>query len=150
MALPTQFELGTDGARTIVAGVDGSEQSLRAASFAAGWARRDGSALVCVYVQRWHAAASQDPHAAMICEQGEREVVAKLRRDLLDAQTRWGVRAELVVRRGDPTSELAKVADEVRADSVVVGRSTKVGHERLGSTGGKLIRAGRWPVTVVP
>lgn len=41
-------------------------------------------------------------------------------------------------------------ADEVLADSVVDGASTKAGHRLVGSTAVRLVRAGRWPVTVVP
>jgi hypothetical protein len=33
-----------------------------------------------------------------------------------------------VVARGDPYSELRRVDDEVRADAVIVGASTKAGH----------------------
>jgi nucleotide-binding universal stress UspA family protein len=42
------------------------------------------------------------------------------------------------------------VADEVRADAVVVGASTKAGHRLVGSLAVRLVKAGRWPVTVVP
>ena len=34
--------------------------------------------------------------------------------------------------------------------AVVVGRSTKMLHRVAGSLAIKLVRAGRWPVTVVP
>ncbi|MCU1663055.1 MAG: universal stress protein UspA, partial [Pseudonocardia sp.] len=52
--------------------------------------------------------------------------------------------------RGDPFTELARIADEVRADAVVVGASTQAGHRLIGSLAVRLVRAGRWPVTVVP
>jgi nucleotide-binding universal stress UspA family protein len=42
------------------------------------------------------------------------------------------------------------VADEVRADAVIVGASTKAGHRFVGSLAVRLVKAGRWPVTVVP
>ena len=51
---------------------------------------------------------------------------------------------------GDPYHELRRVADEVRADAVVVGASTKAGHRLVGSLAVRLVKAGRWPVTVVP
>ena len=45
------FELGTDGPLTIVAGIDGSETSMRAGAYASGLARRQGAKLALVYVQ---------------------------------------------------------------------------------------------------
>src|SRR5262245_20804660 len=41
-----RFELGTDGPKTLVVGVDGSTTSLRAGAYAAGLARRQGAHLV--------------------------------------------------------------------------------------------------------
>ncbi len=38
------------------------------------------------------------------------------------------------------------VADEVHADAIVVGAS----EQRIGSLAVRLVRDGRWPVTVVP
>ena len=46
-----QFERGTDGPKVIVAGIDGSESSMRAAAYAAGLARRQNAMLALVYVQ---------------------------------------------------------------------------------------------------
>ena len=55
-----------------------------------------------------------------------------------------------ITARGDPFNELRRVADEVRADAVIVGASTKAGHRWIGSLAVRLVKAGRWPVTVVP
>src|SRR6478736_9971556 len=46
-----RFERGTDGPKVIVAGVDGSDSSWRAAAYAAGLARRQNALLALVYVQ---------------------------------------------------------------------------------------------------
>lgn len=61
-----------------------------------------------------------------------------------------GVPAEFRAVRGDPYTELTRIADDVRADAVVVGASTQAGHRFVGSLAVRLVRAGRWPVTVVP
>lgn len=53
-------------------------------------------------------------------------------------------------RRGDAYTELCKAADESRADLVVVGSSEQAGHRLVGSVATRLVRAGRWPVIVVP
>jgi nucleotide-binding universal stress UspA family protein len=65
------------------------------------------------------------------------------------AKTR-GVSVELVIGRGDAFTELTRIATEVRADAVVVGASTRAGHRLAGSMAVKLVRAKRWPVTVLP
>ena len=46
------FELGTDGPKVILVGLDDSVTSMRAGAYAAGLARRQGARLVCVYVER--------------------------------------------------------------------------------------------------
>jgi nucleotide-binding universal stress UspA family protein len=42
------------------------------------------------------------------------------------------------------------VAKQVRAEVIVVGASESAGHRLVGSLAVRLVRAGRWPVTVVP
>jgi nucleotide-binding universal stress UspA family protein len=61
-----------------------------------------------------------------------------------------GVEIELLVRQGDPYQVLSEVADELRADCVVVGSSESLGHRVAGSIAVRLVRGARWPVTVVP
>ena len=46
--------------------------------------------------------------------------------------------------------EIIRVATELRADAVVVGASSRFGHRFVGSMAVRLVKAGRWPVTVVP
>ena len=57
---------------------------------------------------------------------------------------------EIVVRKGDPFTEFVRLADERRVEAVVVGASMHLGHRVAGSMAVRLIRVGRWPVTVVP
>ena len=52
------FELGTDGPKVILVGLDGSVTSMRAGAYAGGLARRQGARLVCVYVERLSAVSS--------------------------------------------------------------------------------------------
>ena len=61
-----------------------------------------------------------------------------------------GVGVANAVAEGDPFTELCRIADETRADAVVGGASAHVGHRLVGSLAVRLVRAGRWPVTVVP
>ncbi|WP_037683121.1 universal stress protein [Streptomyces griseus] len=146
-----QFELGTDGPKVIVVGLDGSDSSFRAAAYAAGLARRQRALLAVVYVQPVMAAG-----AAMGAPvAGTTDAIAdELVREIRDATERvkgvFDVRWEFHTFHGDPYSGLVKAADELRADAVVVGASEQAGHRIVGSVAVRLVKAGRWPVTVVP
>jgi nucleotide-binding universal stress UspA family protein len=148
------FELGTDGPMVILVGIDDSVTSLRAGAYAVGLARRQGARLVCVYVEQPSAlyGATAGAGAAVIAEQERAftETAADLKRRIEEGAADRGVRITFVVAAGDPYHELRRVADEVRADAVVVGASTKAGHRLVGSLAVRLVKAGRWPVTVVP
>jgi nucleotide-binding universal stress UspA family protein len=148
------FELGTDGPTALVVGVDGSETSLRAAAYAAGLARRQHARLVVVYARRRPAGVVTIADTSGIAVRGvleaQDEVELELREALRAHGSGWRFDAELVVREGDPLTVLCEVAREVRADAVVVGSSMSRGHRIAGSLAVRLVRAARWPVTVVP
>ena len=148
------FELGTDGPKVILVGVDDSVTSLRAGAYAAGLARRQGARLVCVYVEQitalYGAAAGAAAGAVAAQDEALQETAADLRREAEDGARRLGIPLTFVTARGDPYTEIRRVADEVRADAVIVGASTKAGHRWIGSLAVRLVKAGRWPVTVVP
>ena len=88
--------------------------------------------------------------AARAALETQDQIEAQLRAEL-DRQARvWGLHARLEAQSGDALSVLTEVADQVRADAVIVGSSRSVGHRVAGSLAVRLIRCGRWPVTVVP
>jgi nucleotide-binding universal stress UspA family protein len=145
------FELGTDGPKVIMVGLDGSDSSWRATAYAGGLARRQNALLAIVYVQPLMGMAEAygadvagvtaevaDDLARQIQEQAERVKDVYV--------TRW----KFLTRRGDAYTGLASAADELEADAVVVGASEKAGHRLVGSVAVRLVKAGRWPVTVVP
>jgi nucleotide-binding universal stress UspA family protein len=148
------FELGTDGPTAILVGVDGSPTSLRAGAYAAGLARRQGARLVAVYVWPVFSMVAAMPGAdgGVAASQGEAfsEISDDLRRQVEQGSQERGISVTFVARRGDPFTELGRVAEETRADAVVVGASAKAGHRLVGSLAVRLVRAGKWPVTVVP
>ncbi len=149
--LPAGFERGTDGPKVIVAGVDGSDTSWRAAAYAAGLARRQHALLAVVYVQPLlTGGAALGAPVAEVTEEVAEELLAEIR----DAAERLrggpGVRWEFHTFRGDPYQGLVQAADDLKADAVVVGASKHAGHRIVGSVAVRLVKAGRWPVTVVP
>jgi nucleotide-binding universal stress UspA family protein len=149
-----RFELGTDGPSTLVVGVDGSPTSLRAAAYAAGLARRQRTRLIIVYARKRPASfvsiADTTGLAAKEAMDAQDEVEAQLREAMRTQGRLWDIDAHLIVRYGDPLSVLTEVAKEVKADAVIVGSSSSLGHRITGSLAIRLVRSGRWPVTVVP
>ncbi|WP_043486280.1 MULTISPECIES: universal stress protein [Streptomyces] len=149
--LPASFERGTDGPKVIVVGVDGSDSSWRAASYAAGLARRQRALLAVVYVQPVLAAgAALGASVAQTTEQVAEELIQEIRRATEQLRGVFEVRWEFHTFRGDPYNGLVQAADELKADAVVVGASEQAGHRFVGSVAIRLVKAGRWPVTVVP
>ncbi len=144
------FEFGTDGPSLILVGVDGSRTSLRAAAYAGGLARRQGSRLLAVYVSRIPASASAAPGGAAVMSETFEQIADELEHLMLSRADETGVAAEFRSVRGDPLAELTKVAAQMHADLVVVGASEHLGHRIVGSLASRLVRAGKWPVTVVP
>ncbi|WP_433462936.1 universal stress protein [Spirillospora sp. CA-128828] len=144
------FEYGMDGPKVIVVGVDGSETALRAGAYAWGLARRGGARLVVVHVAPVASLTTLTPGGAAVMRETADEIAAEIRRELAAAAGRDRVAYEFVTEQGDPYTVLARVADESRADAVVVGASAQAGHRFIGSVAVRLVRTGRWPVTVVP
>ncbi|MER6416111.1 universal stress protein [Streptomyces humidus] len=146
-----QFERGTDGPKVVLVGVDGSPSSLRAAAYAGGLARRQHALLAVVYVQPVMAtgAALGAPVAETTDEIAE-DLVAHIREVTERTRGIFDVRWEFHTFRGDPYGGLVKAADRLKADAVVVGASEQAGHRIVGSVAVRLVKAGRWPVTVVP
>ena len=146
------FELGTDGPLVIMAGVDGSESSVRAAAYAAGLARRQGAKLALVYIQPYPASVSPSAASEMIA--AGRSTAEDLRRQMAEAAERIPegtvVRWEFYTGEGDPYHGLCDFAVKLKADAVVIGASQKAGHRIVGSVAIRLVKAGKWPVTVVP
>ncbi|WP_371675547.1 universal stress protein [Streptomyces sp. NBC_01276] len=147
----TGFERGTDGPKVILAGIDGSESSLRAAAYAAGLARRQNALLALVYVQPVMAAgASLGVPVGETTGEIAEGIIAEVRASAERLKGIFEVRWQFHTFRGDPYQGLMGAAEELKADAVVVGASERAGHRIVGSVAVRLVKAGRWPVTVVP
>jgi nucleotide-binding universal stress UspA family protein len=147
------FELGTDGPTAILVGVDGSTTSLRAASYAAGLARRQHARVTAVYVAPVASLGAAGPGGADLVaarHQAFRQAAEDMRQRAEEVSSELGISVTFIAAEGDPFTELRRIADETRADAVVVGASAHAGHRLVGSLAVRLVRAGRWPVTVVP
>jgi nucleotide-binding universal stress UspA family protein len=150
---PGEFELGTDGPSVILVGVDDSVTGLRAASYAAGLARRQGARAVMVHVTPFGGvglAGAAGPSVLAAENEAYGQVARQLGARAAEAARELGIPVTFMVAHGDPYHEITRIAHETRADAIVVGASMQAGHRIMGSLAVRLVRAGKWPVTVVP
>ena len=137
----------------ILVGVDDTTTSLRAASYAAGLARRQGAKVTAVFVAPIASFGAATPGGAELAaaqRESVRQTADSLRHRAEEGARDLGIPLTFIVAEGDAYAEIRRIADEIRADAVVIGASTKAGHRLIGSLAVRLVRAGRWPVTVVP
>ena len=148
-----EFELGTDGPSAILVGVDDSVTGLRAAAYAAGLARRQRARVLMVYVAPISGGglASSAGPAVLAAENEAHDEIAKELAERADLTAReLGISVTFTHAHGDAYQQITRIAEETRADAIVVGASLSAGHRLLGSLAVRLVRAGKWPVTVVP
>lgn len=149
----SQPEHRNDGPRVIVVGVDGGNASMRAAAYAMGVARRHCSELIAVRVDPYVpsvatvAATSASP---CLSPAHDSAVDRRLRDQLISDARTWRTKVSVVVRHGDPATELARAAEESEADMVVLGASKNLRYVLSGSLSQRLLRRQRWVLTVVP
>ena len=126
---------------------EGPQPSRHAAAYAVGLGRREGTRLVGVWVRPKVAYADTFSQTPGAIGQKRKESEAQLRERAARAEEHFRLTPGcIMIREGDPATELMKAADEVNADGIVVGAST----ERIGSVAGHLVRHASVPVTVVP
>jgi nucleotide-binding universal stress UspA family protein len=140
---------------TIVAGIDGSEGSTRAAEVAAGMARSSGARLLLVTVVRppegWWGIGGAPPSpealSAALAE-GQQQVLDEIEEHL----DLTGITYDTVQELGDPAWKIINVAEANHADLVVIGRRGAGLAERmiLGSVADRLCHHSPVPVMVVP
>ncbi|HTU72069.1 MAG TPA: universal stress protein [Trebonia sp.] len=149
---PGGFELGTDGPSAILVGVDDTVTATRAGWYAAGLARRQRARLIAVYVAPVGGGTGSLAGAPVMVAAAEAhdEIAASMRARAEAISQELGVPIEFIATRGDAYGEIKRIADETRADAIVVGASAQAGHKLIGSLAVRLVRAGKWPVTVVP
>ena len=148
-----EFELGTDGPSAILVGVDESVTALRAASYTAGLARRQGAKVIAVYVSPMASlgmSTSAGPALLAAEHEAHDEIAQELAGRAKEMARELGISVTFINAAGDPYHEITRIAAETRADAIVVGASLKAGHRLMGSLAVRLVRAGKWPVTVVP
>jgi len=142
------FEIAKDGVGDLVVGFDGTDPSADALAFAVGLARREEARLIIAFVgsPTVFSSLSPDPGALESIQAVGDELEERVRTTLGDFPVSWRFER----RRGDVAHELEALAEEVKADAIVVGRSGSKMSRLLGSVAAGLLRTSRRPVIVVP
>lgn len=141
---------------TLVVGLDGHDSGNRALEFATRMASLIGDAeLVLVYVIEW------SPYSFQTAEENaerhkrrEQEISTATERVInpaLDSLKNSGIKARGLVRHGHVADTLIAVGEEVKADQMIVSRSTEGGISKrlFGSSTANLVMSATVPVTVV-
>ena len=143
-------------AAVVLVGIDGSETSWGALSWACGEARRLRGRAVAVFVSS--SAGGGFPAAAFIgqapfdCgwhDSAATERADALRRELECYAADHDVHLSFVHIDGDVASELLRLATELHADQIVVGQSMKARHRLAASIGCRLVGTREAPAVVV-
>jgi nucleotide-binding universal stress UspA family protein len=144
---------GPEAPPVIVVCVDGSAKSFRAVAYAAGVARRQNAVLVGVYLHRpipgFAFLASTEGVVAAATDADR--VLERRARDLLSEESSAaGVEGTLVVRSAGRPKVMLEIANEWRAEALIVAASGR-GFQRVFPTfSGRLLRRAGRPVIVVP
>lgn len=143
------FEIGKDGVGVIVVGYDGSPSSVHAAAWAGGLARRERGHLVIVYVEALSSPAHWTAMGAAAATEAGAQYVQELRDQFGPLLDERGVPWDMLHGQGEPAMVLEAVAEQRRADCIVVGRSRRRGG-LLGTVPKSLLTHASRPVVVVP
>jgi len=143
------FEIGKDGLGTIVLGYDGTPPSVHAAAWAAGLARREHGKLLLVYVETLTGPAHWTAMSSAAAIEAGAEFVQELMAEAGPQLTERGIDWEILRGQGEPAAVLEAVAEQRRADCIVVGRSRHRGG-LLGTVPKSLLAHASRPIVVVP
>ncbi len=139
------------GIRTVIVGLDGSADSHQAVCWVADLAGPLGAEVVAV-----HALGMLDqlePGGPVVPTQPHRdEIAARAEGPWSAPLSAAGVRHRVVLRDGNPVDVVLGVADEARADLIVLGCRGIGGSPALllGSTSTQIAQRASCPVTIVP
>ncbi len=141
---------------TILIGIDGSKAGEHAVTFAVSQAKSANTHLVLGYVVEWSPYTFNTPEENEKRHLRRQEEIKTAQERVLDpilqSLQSQGVKALGVVRHGQVADVLLQIAEEQRAEQIVVGRIGHSGIKSLlfGSVATKLVQLANIPVTIVP
>lgn len=143
------------GIRRIVVGVDGSEHAEAAVEWAVRMAKGMGSEVIAVFAIAPPTYFETGYTAPLVPVQFDPEWRAQVEKEFADDWCKQlrsaGVQYRTVIEDGRPASVIAKVADSLDADVVVVGRRGRGGIAELvlGSVSHELVLHCKRPILLI-
>ena len=136
--------------KTIVLGLDGSDNSKAAIAPAVELARQNGGRIVIAHVDERIAAKGDMPSLRADEEEIKASIAGEAARITADGVDATVENAEVVL--GGPAHSIAEIADSVAADLIVIGTTgrSRVAGLLLGGVAGRLLHIAKRPVLVVP
>jgi nucleotide-binding universal stress UspA family protein len=135
--------------RCAVVGYDGSSASAAALAYAIGWAQRNDGGLVITHVTGLAESALAGTAAltgVAVADIGASDYSDEVGAEMTGVQTPWAYLAA----HGDIAAQLVRVADSLRADVIVVGRSKRSKFKSMrSSVGNRLLMIAGQIVVVV-
>ena len=135
--------------RSLVIGIDGSETSCRAFAMAIGLAVREQGCVHACFVIHVPAAADLggyfEPVPLVDNAESENRLAGFVTEELGQAH----VGGDFTCRTGEVSAQLELLAEDCKADLIVVGRSAHP-YLHLGGVPRQLLARGRFPILVVP
>ena len=142
--------------KRFVVGYDGSEESKRAVQFAVSQAKSAGAAIVIAHVLEWSPYSFLTPEELEERHKRRKEELSRAETALMapikDSLSRSGVTVETEMRYGHVADTLAKIAKDVGAEQIFIGRTGESGltARMFGSVAGSLAQIAPVACTIVP
>ncbi|WP_166415593.1 universal stress protein [Cochlodiniinecator piscidefendens] len=141
---------------TVLLAIDGSRGSDRALTHVRKRAELGGAKVVVAYVIEWSPYSFNTPEENAERHSRRETEISRATTSVVEPAltylTEGGIDVESLVRHGPPSETLIKIAEEVGAAQIVIGRRGESGLKSLifGSVAGNLIQTSPVPVMVVP
>lgn len=137
--------------KKILVPTDFSPASHRASTYAAALAKEFGADLYLLHVYMAPATAGEmSPAWAVVDQEMQEEIDAQIRKDVAILQSTYRIRVNGDAKIGMELSTITAVAQEVKADLIVMGMKGGGRNKRIGSLTVATIRKSKVPVLVVP
>jgi nucleotide-binding universal stress UspA family protein len=138
----------------IVCPTDFSKESLRALSAASDFASQFEAEVLLVNVLNVQPALVSDSNYAFVVPEYEQQLRSEADHQLRELGRELesrDIRTRTLVAHGDPANEIVRIADQERADLIIIATFGKTGWRRLafGSVTEKVVRLASCPVLTV-